>query len=149
LHSFPPRPSSDLFPPDPDAEANGELGHMYDDTAGTDGRPREGLMVASQWQIPDKEEWGDLRGKRTGETVLYFRTAVHELGHAMNLWHNKFDNGIMNPTDVIAASSVKPGSARFPYNMLWAFAPDDVHRLRHWPDIMVRPGGTAPTNDDA
>jgi hypothetical protein len=78
---------------------------------------------------------------------MYFRTAVHEIGHAMGLDHNNKDNGIMNATDTIAANSLKPGSPPFPKNIQWSFAPDDELRLRHWPDIVVRPGGTPWNNN--
>jgi hypothetical protein len=29
----------------------------------------------------------------------------------------------------------------FPGNITWAFSPESERRLRHWPDIVVRPGG--------
>jgi hypothetical protein len=45
---------------------NGERGHMYDQGGDL---PREGLMVASDYLIPDKEMWGLLRGKRLGTTA--------------------------------------------------------------------------------
>jgi hypothetical protein len=56
----------------------------------------------------------------------------------------------MNPTDSVAATGT--ADLPFPLNVLWSFAPDDQHRLRHWPDVMVRSaasnfggGGTAPS----
>ena len=55
-------------------------------------------MIASHGLIPDTNDWGLVRGKNLGETVVYFRTAVHEIGHAMGLQHNKDDNGFMNTT---------------------------------------------------
>jgi len=57
----------------------------------------------------------------------------------MGLYHNTVDMGIMNTTDVIAASAVPP--IQFPNNIQWLHAPDDQKRLRHFPDIWVRPGG--------
>lgn len=119
----------------------GERGYMFDkDSDDLDNLPRQGLLIASDWPIPSTREWGRLGGKSLGETVAYFRTAVHELGHALGLDHNESDNGIMCTTDKIAARSVGSGSV-FPDNIQWSFASDDAHRLRHWPDNIVRPGG--------
>jgi hypothetical protein len=136
-----------LFPGQKEAIANGERGFMFDQGLGDSNHvPREGLMIASDWDIPDRPEWGLVRGKHLGETVGYFRTAVHELGHAMGLFHNSIDNGFMNTSQNVAADSVVDhggGPVPFPDNALWSFAPDDSHRLRHWPDIVVRPGGLA------
>lgn len=118
-------------------------GFMYDSGA-TDSNnvPREGVGIASHWVIPDADPWGLVRGMRFGTAMApYFRTAVHELGHAQNLDHNTVDNGFMNTTDVIAFSGT--ATAPFPNNTLWSFAPDDQKRLRHYPDVFVRPGGTA------
>jgi hypothetical protein len=74
-------------------------------------------------------------------TAPYFRTVVHETGHAMGLYHNTADNGFMNTTDVIASNSLTPGSPAFPNNVQWSYNGDDAKRLRHMPDIYVRPGG--------
>ena len=128
--------------PAPFDKLNGERGFMYDETGSADDPPREGLMIASDWEFPQEEMWGPLQGMRARQTVTYFRTAVHELGHAMGLEHNTTDHGFMCPTDVIAQRNPKPPAPAFPDNMEWSFAPDDEHRLRHWPDLIVRPGGT-------
>ena len=120
----------------------GERGFMFDSgTADPDQLPREGLLIASHWPFPMESIWGLVQGKRTGETVTHFRTAVHELGHAMGLDHNKSDLGFMNPTDGIALASRDTPDKPFPTNISWRFARDDEHRLRHWPDLVVRPGG--------
>ena len=118
-------------------------GIMYD-AGGTDSNnvPREGVGISSHWVIPDTPSWGLVRGQRFGAaSAPFFRTAVHELGHAMGLFHNTVDNGFMNTTDVIAASATPTNP--FPNNIKWNYADDDLKRLRHYPDIFVRPGGTA------
>lgn len=131
-------------------------GIMYDDGA-TDSNnvPREGVGIATHWMIPNTAEWGKVKGMRFGEaTAPFFRTALHETGHAMGLYHNKADTGIMNTTDVISAGAVPP--VQFPDNIRWSHAPDDQKRLRHMPDMWVRPGGvpfgrpysTAPVSPD-
>jgi hypothetical protein len=119
-----------------------ERGIMYDNGA-TDSNnvPREGCAISSHWVIPNTASWGLVKGMRFGTaTAPYFRTAVHETGHAMGLYHNTVDNGYLNTTDVIAASATAANP--FPNNIKWSYAPDDQKRLRHMPDIHVRPGGT-------
>ncbi|MDQ3279740.1 MAG: hypothetical protein M3Q06_15545 [Bacteroidota bacterium] len=116
-------------------------GIMYDAYA-TDSNnvPREGIGIATHWTIPNTATWGKVKGMRFGAAKApYFRTALHEIGHAMGLYHNTADFGIMNTTDVIAAGAVSP--TQFPDNVKWEHAPDDQKRLRHLPDIFVRPGG--------
>lgn len=116
-------------------------GIMYDAYA-TDSNnvPREGIGIASHWIIPNAAPWGRVKGLRFGTAAApYFRTALHEIGHAMGLYHNTVDKGVMNTTDVIASSAVPP--VQFPDNIQWLHAPDDRKRLRHFPDIWVRPGG--------
>ncbi|MGE0224741.1 MAG: hypothetical protein AB7F35_14780 [Acetobacteraceae bacterium] len=118
-------------------------GIMYD-VAGTDSNavPREGVGISTHWMIPNTTEWGLVRNQRFGTAAApFFRTAVHELGHALGLFHNTVDLGFMNTTDVIAASA--SAATPFPTNVKWNFAEDDLKRLRHYPDVFVRPGGTA------
>ena len=116
-------------------------GLMFDrDGADSNNVPREAAGIASHWPIPDDEGWGSVKGLRFGTaTDAYFRTAVHEIGHAMGLLHNPTDNGFMNTTGEIARSAVPPQS--FPENILWSHARQDQLRLRHMPDIWIRPGG--------
>ena len=60
------------------------------------------------------------------------------MGHAFGLADNTADLGFMNTTEVL---TVQPPPPPFPDNILWNFNPTDLSRLRHWPDIYVRPGG--------
>ena len=112
-------------------------GIMYDAYGGDSNNiPREGASIASHWTIPDTSQWGTVAGERFGAAAApYFRTAVHEIGHAMGLYHNTADTGFMNTTGTIAASA-----GTFPGNVQWAFNGADQRRLRHMPDPWVRPG---------
>jgi hypothetical protein len=120
-----------------------ERGIMYDN-GGSDSNniPREGCAISSHWTMPNTAEWGTVAGQRFGTaSAPYFRTAVHEIAHAMGLYHNTADNGYLCTTDVIADRSLDPGSLAFPANIQWAYNASDAKRLRHMPDIYVRPGG--------
>ena len=119
-------------------------GIMYDAYGGDSNNvPREGCSLSSHWTAPDTAEWGLIRGMRIGSAAApYFRSAVHETGHAMGLYHNTVDNCFMNTTNLIAGNSLTPGSPAFPNNIQWMYNSEDALRLRHMPDIYVRPGGT-------
>ena len=122
-----------------------ERGIMFDASA-TDSNevPREGAAISSHWEIPNDPQWGSTAGQRFGAAAdPYFRTAVHELGHALNLIHEESE-GIgsttfmtTTPTIVAAGTPAQP----FPTNITWDFHPTNKHRIKHWPDIYVRPGG--------
>jgi hypothetical protein len=114
-------------------------GIMYDAYGGDSNKiPREGAGISSHWVFPNEARWGTLQGDRFGTADgPYYRTAVHELGHAFGLHHNTASNRIMNTTGTIASA----GSGTFPANILYEFEADDAKKLRHWPDLRVRPGG--------
>lgn len=118
-----------------------ERGFMFDrDGADSNNVPREAAGIASHWVIPDEDPWGLARGRRFGsEPDLYFRTAVHEIGHALGLVHDTRNDGIMCPTLDLAERAVAP--QQFPENISWSYAAKDRFRLRHMPDHWVRPGG--------
>jgi hypothetical protein len=115
-----------------------ERGIMYDSgVTDSNNVPREGVGIASEW-TPQDPVWGDVYRHTWGSNkAAYFRTAVHELGHALGLEHNFSDMGFMCTSDTIAAS---PGGP-FPRQIKWAFNDDDLKRLRHWPDVFIRPDG--------
>jgi hypothetical protein len=118
-------------------------GIMYD-AYGSDSNniPREGAAIASHWVFPNNDpKWGQCRGLRFGATTApYFRTAVHEIAHAILLYHpdDPNENYIMQVTPQIASNAAVN---EFPCNIDWAFSPSDERLLKHLPDIAVRPGG--------
>ncbi|SAL79182.1 hypothetical protein AWB71_05845 [Caballeronia peredens] len=116
-------------------------GIMYD-VAGTDSNnvPREGIGIASHWTIDPG--WGTVSGMRFGTaSAPYFRTAIHEVGHAMGLVHNFADHGYMCTSDVIAQAGTATNP--FPANIQWSYHADNLKQLRHYPDPFVRPGAVA------
>ena len=93
---------------------------MYD-IGGTDSNqiPREGVGIVSHWNFSKYFVVGLVAGQRSGASPkTFFRTAVHEIGHAMGLFHNAVNNCIMNTTDVIA-SSANPPATPFPNNVIF------------------------------
>lgn len=121
------------------------FGVMYDHTSrDINDIPREGAAIAANIKFENMSLWGKCKSMRFGETRdPYFRTAIHEIGHAMMLRHpdNQHDNYIMQRTISVANNAEPP--VEFPENIHWTFSPRDVHLLCHLPDIAVRPGGVS------
>ncbi len=100
--------------------------------------PRQACAIAAGWRIPNEPTWQAGSRTRFHEFVsLYFRTAVHEIGHALNLQHPTLPNElrVMSTTDDLIG---RPG---FPDNLPIQLSEEERVWLRHQPDPVVRPGG--------
>lgn len=123
---------------DPDAP----LGIAFDHEAmDLNGIPREGVALYAGARLPSDPIYGRYAGRIIAECPdLLFQIAIHEVGHAMGLYHNHVGFGIMDQVDDLAAHS--PHGSLTAASLEPRFAATDIFRLRHLPDIQVRPGGT-------
>jgi hypothetical protein len=120
------------------------LGIMFDaEATDLNERPRESAAVAALQRLgveENKVPFQDLLGG-----AAYYRTALHEIGHTMNLAHNLQGKSIMNTTGLLLqlATPAKQDQQAVPlrFEPDWKFSPDDAEWLQHAPDIAVRPGG--------
>lgn len=109
------------------------LGFMYDLDRQQKDLPRQGAAVAAERQINDKCLY---------EHELLFNTvALHELGHMQGLYHNPLDGLMRIPIEratpgVLASLGSLLDQGKFPKHER-----QDLNRLRHLPDLWVRPGG--------
>jgi hypothetical protein len=110
--------------------------YMYDETA-SDSAPREGLMISSHWQFPDQDPWGLVKGMRRSRSSPPAQPCMSRARIGPD--HNDNDN-IMRPTDATPQTACRRRDS-FPNNLEWHLALTS-RRLRHWPDLVVRPGGT-------
>jgi hypothetical protein len=113
---------------------NGEestpLGIMPDYGDDPPGEPaRQGAAVAAKGKI-DYAEAEELQD----HAPLYYRTAFHEVGHMQGLYHNPSTRGIMQPRKYMATNDLNP-------EIDSSHSAIDAMRLRHLPDLWVRPGG--------
>jgi hypothetical protein len=125
-------------------EGSQYLGIMFDaEATDLNERPRESAAVAALQVVNfDGAEkcFQDVLGG-----AAYYRTALHEVGHAMNLTHNFRERSLMNTTGPLIQPRVKAklGQPAVPlkFDVAWHFSADEAEWLQHAPDIAVRPGG--------
>jgi hypothetical protein len=105
----------------------GPLGLMFD--LGTDPAdpPRQVAALAAKEPV-------DASGEELHDSEeFYYWVALHEMGHMQGLYHNPTDRGVMQPRHY------RDGEFDPDRDLLHAAI--DTHRLRHLPDLWVRPGG--------
>lgn len=113
--------------------------------------PRQGCAIASCWPFPPGTGWYPANSHRVfGEyPPLYFRTAVHEVGHAFGLSHP----AAASPKLMMSTTTDLVGASGFPDALPFEFSAGELEWLRHQPDPVVRPGGipypaSVPSGDD-
>lgn len=138
------------------------FGLMYDAmSVDSNHVPREGAAIACMARFPleksilyegtRNEKKVRTFGRASGEILArlpraYLWTAAHELGHAMGLAHNFSGTGFMQGFPNLAELSWKKAEENgtdsdFPNDIKLEFDEEDATRLRHAPDLYVRPGG--------
>ena len=121
-----------------------EIGLMFDRDRRLDDPPREAAALAANWSFPLNSNppynplWCDrCTGTIAQQGQAYYRTAIHEIGHAMWLLHKHAHNcSLMSLTKQIA----KANRHTFPDSIKWEFSGESILNLKHLPDAYVRPG---------
>ena len=126
------------------------LGLMFDsDSTDLNQRPRESAAISALRQFTH-DRGGQFvtepfQSARDGE--LYFRTAIHEIGHCMNLTHSLSTQTLMDTTDCLLSTEAKAAANGNPKKAVkLEFLPEDAFWLQHAPDIAIRPGGVSRHN---
>ncbi|HVT60392.1 MAG TPA: hypothetical protein VHR45_18610 [Thermoanaerobaculia bacterium] len=116
------------------------FGKMYDGGAlDTDLIPREGLLVAADAKFPADARFGPAQGQMLKNVPrAAFFNFMHELGHAMGLFHRFTGSGFMQEL-VYFALRAAADQPPFPDNLPVSYHTPDEVRLRHHPDNFVRP----------
>ncbi len=120
--------------------SNAYRGMMFDFAEfDSDETPRQGCAISSTWPIPSDASWHPAnKEKYFGKyPPLYFRTAVHEVGHSFGLEHPSTPGS----EKIMSATNDLVGTTLFPDKLPFEFSKDEQEWLRHMPDPVVRPGG--------
>ena len=119
-----------------------ERGIMYDAYGGDSNNiPREGAGISSHWMIPNADPWGAGQGhalRHRAGAVLPHRRARDRARDGAVPQHRRQR---LHAHDAGHRRRRASPPVQFPDNIQWSYAPDDQKRLRHMPDIWVRPGG--------
>jgi hypothetical protein len=105
----------------------------------SDKTPRQGCAISATWPIPSDASWHPASTQKVFGKYppLYFRTAVHELGHSFGLEHPSTPG----PEKLMSATNDLVGKTGFPDKLPFEFSKEEQEWLTHMPDPVVRPGG--------
>lgn len=115
-------------------------GVMFDIDEKENEYPREGAAISSEAKLPAISSFPGSIISKIPEA--YYRTAIHEVLHAMGLQHrdNMSDNNLLE----ITTNIIRSAPANFPNNINFDLSEegesDDRIYLKHSPDSLVRSG---------
>jgi hypothetical protein len=131
-------------------EGGAYMGLMYDRLSDdANSAPREGCVIAYNYN-ENELQCPELNKRKLGECQnLYFHIAVHEIGHCLGLSHNTWKNSYYMNNCLDQIRYYQKNGHGFPDNLTFEFHPDNIKRLNHCPDIVVRPGGINNSSDQS